>query len=33
MSDSDIEQRIENLEKKILDGKVPNNVRQIARRF
>ena len=33
LSDSDLEERILLLEKKILDGKVPNNVRQIKSGF
>jgi len=33
LTDSDLEDRILILEKKILDGKVPNNVRQITGRF
>jgi len=33
LSDSDLEERIQNLEETILKGKVQNNVRQIAGRF
>ena len=33
LSDSDLEERIERLEKQILNGKVQNNERQIAGRF
>jgi len=33
LSDSDLENRIENLENQILNGKVQNNVRQIKARF
>jgi len=33
LSDSDLEERISMLEEKILNGKVPNNVRQIKTRF